>query len=91
MALPEVVCFASHVRGLDVAVDKSARVGGVKRAGHLGQKPHGASRLDRPLRRDERAQVGAVDIAHRHVQLSVCFPGSVDRDDVRMIERCRQP
>ena len=80
-----------HVRSFDVAMDEPAVVSCVQRACNLRDERNGESRLDRPLRRDERAEVGSVDVAHRHVQLAVRLTRSVDRDDVRVLERCRQP
>ena len=34
---------------------------------------------------EERAQVGALDVAHRDVQLPLCLPGAVDGHDVRVL------
>ena len=79
-----------HVRGLDVAVHEPARVGGVERSGDLLERCGRPRRLERALAQ-HRLQVGALDEAHRDVQLPVDLARVVDRDDVRMLDRGRQP
>ena len=41
--------------------------------------------------RQQRAQVGALDEAHREVERAALGAGVEDRDDVRVVERGRQP
>ena len=46
--------------------------------------------LERRLLVEQTGEVGAVDVAHRDVELPVGLAGVVDREDVRVIERGRQ-
>ena len=75
------------VRGLDVAVHEPAGVGGVERGADLGDH------LRRALRRErrERAQVVAVDEAHREVEQPVLLARLEHRQDVGVIDRGGQP
>jgi hypothetical protein len=75
------------VRGLDVAVDEAAFVRGVERVGDLGDDARRAHPVQPVLRRQQRAQVGAPDPAHRDEQPPVGFAGLVDRDHVRVVDR----
>jgi hypothetical protein len=67
------------VAGLDVAVDEAAGVGLVERSGDLVDDSR-RSRLVEPATLDpqQRAQVGAVDEAHRQKQRAVLLAGLVD-------------
>ena len=44
----------------------------------------------RPRARSERAQVGALDVAHRDVELALVLARVVDRDHVRVVDRGRE-
>ena len=80
-----------HVAGLDVAVHEPRGVRRIERRAGLRddrRRPLGGQ-PPRPL--DERVQVAAAHVAHDDVQLAVLLPGRVHGDDVRMIERRRQP
>ena len=80
-----------HVRRLDVAVDQAAAVGGVERRADLPDDADRALRRQAAARRvDERAQVGALDEAHREVQHAVGLAGLVDRHDVGVVDRRRE-
>ena len=78
------------VRGLHVAVDEAARVRGVERARDLREQRDGALRLEPPLAGDERLEVRAVDVAHRHVQPPALLARAEDLDDVRVVDRPRR-
>ena len=85
-----LVLIEEQVRGLDVAVDEPARVCRVERSGSLLSDPNRTSRFQRALA-EHLLQVGAVDEAHRDVQLAVDLAGVVNGDDIRVLERRRQP
>ena len=59
----------------------------VQRAGHLGDQRHRAGRFERGLLCEQRAQIGALDIAHRHVEDPVLLPCVEDLDGVRVVDR----
>ena len=61
-------------------------VGGVEGRGHAVGDRQRAGRLEGALAAQQRAQVGAVDVAHDQVQPSVDLAGVVDGDDVRVVE-----
>ena len=67
-------------------MDEPARVGGIECACDLLEDADRPGGVERPLAQ-QLFQVGAVDEAHRDVQLPVDLAGVVDRDDVRMLER----
>jgi len=73
------------VRGLDVAVHQPARVRRVERGGYLRGDRDRALRLQRPVG-EQRAQVAAVDVAHRDVELAVGLVGVVHGHNVRVVE-----
>ena len=79
------------VRGLHVAVDEPACVRRVERGCDLAHNrerpPHG----QRALVGDQRLQVGALDAGHRDPEQAVVLARVVDRDDVRVVERGREP
>ena len=75
------------VRRLDVAVHETARVRGVERCGDLRADGDRPGRLERALRSEQRAKVGAVHEPHREIDTAVDVAGVVDRDDVRVLER----
>jgi hypothetical protein len=76
-----------HVGGLDVAVDEPAAVRGVERAPDLPDDADGALGVQPVRRLDERAHVGALDVAHREVEHALRLAGLEDRDDVGMVDR----
>ena len=85
------VAVEEHIAGLHVAMDERSPVSRVEGARHLGED------LERPLRRqlalgvEQRPQVAALHEAHGQIELPVVLSRLVDRDHVRMVERCRQP
>ncbi len=85
-----LVLVEQDVSRLDVAVDESARVCRVERSGSLLGDPDRTSRLQWAIAK-QLLQVGAVDEPHGQVELAVDLAGVVDGDDVRMLERCREP
>ena len=64
-------------------------MGGVQRVGDLGADPDRAFGWQRSLRRQERPQVGPLDVAHRDEQRPVGLARGVDRDDVGVLGRGR--
>ena len=82
-----VAAGQEHVRGLDVAVHEARGVSGVERGGDLGDDEGRALGAERALVADERAQVVAVDVAHRQVEDAVLLARRVDRDHVRVVDR----
>ena len=79
------------VGGLDVAVQHPASVGRVERGADLADDARGPERLDAPLRGDQRAQVGALDETHHDEEHAVLVAGIEDGDDVRVVDRGRDP
>jgi hypothetical protein len=79
------------VARLDVAVDEPSRVSGVERVRHLTHDRRGASRLERTVLSEEVPQIGPLHVAHRDVEDTAHLARLVDRDDVRMLERGREP
>ena len=87
-----VVALAADedVGGLDVAMHQAALVRGVERGGHRRDDAQHA--LEGQLAAvDDLAQVGPGDEAHREVQDAAILAAAVDGDDVRVLERCREP
>ena len=76
-----------HVRGLDVPVHETSRVGGVERRGNLGDDldDPGGRQVARPV--EQRAHITAADVPHRDEQHARRLPGLEDRDDVRIVHR----
>ena len=79
-----------HVLGLDVAVDQPVGMGGVEAGREVVEDPQ------RPFERrravgEQPPEVDAVDVLHGHVEASVLLAGVMDRDQVRMLHRRRQP
>ena len=70
---------------LHVPVQESAAMGDVEGRRETRQEPESPLRLERTLAREQRAEVFALDIAHREVQLAVALSRGVDRDDVRVL------
>ena len=79
------------VTRLDVAVDEAAGVGGVEGGGDLVDDRRRAGGLERSLAQDQRVEIGALDEAHRQVELTVLLAGVIDRDHVGVIDRGRRP
>ena len=50
-----------------------------------------ASKRQRAFLADQRLQIGPLDVSHRDVQQTVVLARVVDRDDVRVVDRGRQP
>jgi len=72
-------------------VDQAALVGDGQTAGDLGDDGGGPWQRQRALLADQRLQVASLDVAHGAVQQSVLLAGVVDGDDVRVVDRRRQP
>ena len=79
------------VRRLHVAVDEAALVCRVEGGRDLGDHTGGPQRVELALGGHQRAQVGAVDVAHRDVQNAVGLARGKDRNHVRMVERSGEP
>ena len=79
------------VRGLDVTVDEALLVRRVERLGDLGEEVDGSLRIERTAFGDDLGEVGALDVAHGEEEDAVVLACLVDRDDVRVVERCRDP
>ena len=77
------------VRGLDVAVDEPERMRRVQGGCDLTRDRDGCFLRQRSLR-EQLLELGAVDVAHGDVQLAGDLAGVVDRDDVRVVDRCGQ-
>ena len=77
------------VRGLDVAVDDAGLVRGVERLADLGDQVRGELELELALGREQPREVGALDVAHRHVQQPLVLARVVDRDHVRVLDPSR--
>ena len=75
-----------HVRRLDVAVDEAVRVRDVERARDLATMRAARSRLERRPGQ-QRAEVGALDEAHGHVEDAVLLAGVEHLDRVRVVDR----
>jgi hypothetical protein len=80
-----------HVRRLHVPVHEPALVCSMKPIGDPGDEVHRPCRLERTLFIDQSAQVRSIDEAHRDIELTFRLSRLVDRDDVRMIDRRREP
>ena len=76
-----------HVRRLHVAVHEPVRVGGVERAGHLRDDGHRPLGRERRALGQERPEVGALDVAHGHVEHAVDVAGVEHLDGVGMVDR----
>ena len=74
------------VPGLHVAVEDPACVRRVERARDLREDLERAARLQPVLRRQERAQVGAVDVLEREVEQPVGLAAAVDPGHVRVVD-----
>jgi hypothetical protein len=66
------------------------RVRRVQGLGDLADELKRPARFERALRHQQRPQVGALHVTHRHPQLPIRLSGPVDGDDVGVIERGRQ-
>ena len=67
-------------------------MGGVERAGDLGDDPHRARRLERRQRlREQLVEVDPVHEAHRDEQQAVVLAGLVHGDDVGVLDRRGDP
>ena len=76
------------VRRLDVAVHQTAALGGVERVGDLGRRSgRRAPGSSPPAPRRQRAQVRALDEAHREIEHALGLAGLEDRHDVGMVDR----
>ena len=80
-----------HVGGLDVAVDQADGVGGVEGGADLERDRRGARGRHGALAREQVLEVGALHVAHHQVQVTALLARGVDRDDVRVVDRRRDP
>jgi hypothetical protein len=76
-----------HVGRLDVAVHEPPGVRRIQRGRNLRDDRDRALGRQRAVGADHRAQVGAVDVAHRLVEHAVVLAGVVERQHVRVIDR----
>jgi hypothetical protein len=75
---------------LDIAMDEARLVGRIEGARHLADDPRHTTCREGPFA-PERFQVAARYVAHRDVELTVRLAGLVDRDDVGVVKRRRDP
>ena len=75
---------------LHVAVDQTVGMGLVEGTGDLVEDRQGAVGLESAGQAKDRRQAGALDVAHREVQLATHLTRVVDLDDVRVAERGRE-
>ncbi len=91
----DVLCLVlhghEHVARLDVAVHQAPGVCRVEGRGELADQVDRALRREPPLTTQQRSQVRALHVAHGNEQLAVGFTGLVDRHDVGVVDRRRQP
>ena len=93
----EVAVLASRglgdedVRRLDVTMDEALLVRGVEGLRDLREEVDGALRLECTVLGDDLREIGAFDVTHREEEQAVLVSGLVDRDDVRVVERSRDP
>ena len=76
---------------LHIAVHEPSRMCRVERARHLTDDRRGAVRLERTVRPQQGLQILPFDVPHRDEQDTADLARLVDRDDVRMFERRREP
>ena len=76
-----------HVARLDVAMDQAPRMGRVECVRELRHQVDRALRLHGTRAVQQRSEVGALDVAHRDVQVTVALAGLVDRHDAGVIDR----
>ena len=79
------------VGGLDVAMHEPVVVRLGQGGGDLGDDRDRARRLEPLLLREQRAEVGALDVAHGEVERPALRARVEDRHHVRMIQACGQP
>jgi hypothetical protein len=72
-------------------VDQALRVRLVQRARHLAEDVEGPRRIQRPFARQHLPEVLALHEPHDEEQHPFGLPGVVDRQDVGVVERGRQP
>ena len=84
-------CGDEDVGRLDVPMDESLLVSGVEGLRDLREEVDGPLRLECPVLGDDLREIGAFDVAHREEENAVLLSGLVDGDDVRMVERGRDP
>ncbi len=63
----------------------------VERPADLADDARGPQRLDAPVGSDHRSQIRALDDAHHDEQHAVLFAGIEDGNDVRVVDRGRDP
>ena len=80
-----------HVGGFDIAVHEAALMRRVQRERDGRQQRGGAPRVERAVVVQERAQVGALDVARGQEQDAVALTGFVHRQDVGMLDRRAEP
>ena len=66
-------------------------MGSVESAGYLGEDRERSLGRELALALEDRLQVAPLDVAHRQVELAVPLARLVDRDDVWVVERRREP
>ena len=72
-------------------MDESARMGSVERVGNLPENVDGPRDVKRTLLVEGPAQVVSLHETHRNERLTALMSCFVDRDDVRVIDRCGDP
>ena len=85
-----VTALEENVPGLDVAVHHAALVSVCQTLCHLRGDRQRARHRQRLAGQEQRAQLGALDVLHRHVALGLGLADVVDGDDVGMVEAARR-
>ena len=78
-----------NIRGLDVAMNNSLRMGCVEGVGHIDCDGQQAVHLDRP-HADHMFQRGAFEVLHRNEGLAFMLSDFVDRTNIGMIQGRRR-
>ena len=71
-------------------MDEPLGVGGVQCPGNVGEDAHGPIRGQRPVG-EQPPEIDAVDELHRHVEASGLLARVMDGDEIRVLDRGRQP
>ena len=72
-------------------MDETTLVGGVESGSDLRDDIGDAPRIKRPLFTDEGAEVRTIHDPHREVQPAGLLTSVVNRDHVRVLDRCGEP
>ena len=82
-----VLTSEEDIARLDVAMDEPFAVAGVEGEGDAFENRQREGRVQTTVLLEQALEVAAVDVAHGEVEVPLCLPGLVDRDDLRTLER----